>query len=588
MPTSVGPFWQRVIRQLREVIPERTIENWLVKAVPESVDTEGPSANVVLRVPSRFCKDYLLSNFRGKIEKAASEANGQPVELTLRVDPSLPDESSNEESSTPGDQEPASLESTDSSLSSPSDFSKTDSRGQPPSPSDSASNEQQEPPSPARETQDQTSPERSPPNLRRRSDSPVASRTSTPVSSEEPLPPESVDPGRNSSTTNASPVRERNQKSPASVGAPARDLTDSTAEDTADHFQFSEAEQRLHPEFTFEQFLEGDSNRLARSASVAVAKKPGDTKYNPLVVYGEVGLGKTHLAQAIANHALEYDTASTICYVSSERFTSEFVTAIRNDNFGAFSSHYRNVDLLVVDDVQFFGGKEKTQEEFFHLFNDLHQHGKQIVLCADRPPSQISGIEDRLLSRFQWGLTADIQQPDLEMRMAVLQLKAENLDLDLNPDVIEIIAQNITENVRQLEGALKQLAARAQLINGTVDAKTARNILEREYGVGTEPQRAEVEDIIEGVASYYSISSDELVSRTRRQKISNARQVAMYLSRGMTNLSYASIGLRFGGRDHSTVIHACNKVEDQLEVLPEFEEELNSVRSEIREFLYSK
>ena len=321
---------------------------------------------------------------------------------------------------------------------------------------------------------------------------------------------------------------------------------------------------------------------------MAVAKEPGGTKYIPLVVYGEVGLGKTHLAQAIANYALEHDTASTVCYVSSEQFTSQFVTAIREDSFQAFSAHYRNVDLLVVDDVQFFGGKEKTQEEFFHLFNDLHQNGKQIVLCADRPPGKIAGIEDRLLSRFQWGLTADIQRPDLEMRMAVLQLKADQLDLDLSPKVLELLAQHITENIRQLEGALKQLSARETLINGKIDVEVVRDVLDREYGVGVETRQPEAEDIIKAVTAYFSLSSDDLVSRNRTQEISRARQVAMFLCREMTSLSYSSIGLRFGGRDHSTVIHACQKVEDQLEVQEGFDEKLKDVRSAVRRQLRSR
>lgn len=580
MPSLANPLWQRAISQLRAVIPERTIENWLVKAVPESLDTESSPVQVILRVPSRFCKDYLLSNFRGKIEQAIGDLHGQPVELTLRVDPSLSDDSS---SSSTGDHAPAPADRNDVSSDAPSSSPQSTPNGGS-SPSPTSSRTRQRTPSSGRNGTDGAASDHS-------SLSVPAPQTNARQTAKKSAPfspaglPASKRPrrGDTSSPADRSSQPEADSDSPV-ARRPARTSAEESHSptETSESNQFSDAEQSLRPEFTFEQFLEGDSNRLARSASVAVAKNPGGTKYNPLVVYGDVGLGKTHLAQAIANYALEHDTASTICYVSSERFTSEFVTAIREDNFNAFSSHYRSVDLLVVDDVQFFGGKEKTQEEFFHLFNDLHQHGKQIVLCADRPPSKISGIEDRLLSRFQWGLTADIQQPDLEMRMAVLQLKAETLGLDLDHEVLELIAQSITQNIRQLEGALKQLVAHAQLVEGTVDSTTAETILEREYDVGTEHRQVKVEDIIEGVAIYYSLSTDELVSRTRRQKISNARQMAMYLTREMTNLSYASIGLRFGGRDHSTVIHACDKVKDQLEVRPELEEELNSIRSEIR------
>jgi len=584
MPSLANPLWQRAISQLRAVIPERTIENWLVKAVPESLDTDASPAQVVLRVPSRFCKDYLLSNFRGKIENTIGDLHGQPVELTLRVDSSLSDTSS-ETSSPPTNgqaQDPTEQNGLPSNSATPSSQ---------PSPheansSSPSSRMRGQTPSSGRNAKGGASPDQTLSAPAPRANGREPEKKSAPFSpaglpaSKRPRRENGASPSNRSSQQDADSALPLDRR-------PRRDTDDEATPPTRtpESEQFSDAEQSLRPEFTFEQFLEGDSNRLARSASVAVAKNPGGTKYNPLVVYGDVGLGKTHLAQAIANYALQHETASTICYVSSERFTSEFVTAIREDNFNAFSSHYRSVDLLVVDDVQFFGGKEKTQEEFFHLFNDLHQHGKQIVLCADRPPSKISGIEDRLLSRFQWGLTADIQQPDLEMRMAVLQLKAETLGLDLGNEVLELIAQSITQNIRQLEGALKQLVAHAQLVEGTVDSTTAETILEREYNVGAEHRQAKVEDIIEGVAAYYSLSTDELVSRTRRQKISNARQTAMYLTREMTNLSYASIGLRFGGRDHSTVIHACDKVKDQLEVRPELEDELSSIRSEIRNII---
>lgn len=577
MPSLANPLWQRAISQLRAVIPERTIENWLVKAVPESIDTDSSPAQVVLRVPSRFCKDYLLSNFRGKIEQAISDLHGTSVELTLRVDPSLSGESSEASTSssdTPTDRGSLSPNAAPSSPESPATGAE----------SPSSSRTRSRIPSSGPGVEDKAISDSSPVSApRSTADSRNVTKKSAPFSPAG-LPASRRPQREDASSPGGRPETQKAEHESSASGSPARarEKASGASQTTPNTNPFTEAEQSLRSEFTFEQFLEGDSNRLARSASVAVAKNPGGTKYNPLVVYGDVGLGKTHLAQAIANYALEHETASTICYVSSERFTSEFVTAIREDNFNAFSSHYRSVDLLVVDDVQFFGGKEKTQEEFFHLFNDLHQHGKQIVLCADRPPSKISGIEDRLLSRFQWGLTADIQKPDLEMRMAVLQLKAETLGLDLSNDVLELIAQSITQNIRQLEGALKQLVAHAQLVQGTVDSSTAETILKREYDVGAEHRQVKAEEIIEGVATYFSLSTDELVSRTRRQKISNARQKAMYLTREMTNLSYASIGLRFGGRDHSTVIHACDKVKDQLEVRPELEEELKSIRSEVR------
>ncbi len=575
MPPSAIRLWDRAMSALREKIPERTIENWLVDAVPKSINDAGGRASMVLCVPSSFCREYILSNFRREVEGTLSELLDRPVELKLKVDSSMERDSAETSSGGSSNGEPASSQAAppDTSDASEDPSSGCDDEKRAPLPrGDGASDQEAErTASPPAEPSSQT-------------------KKAAPFSAEGLPSAHEAGPGEPASTHSSGETAEREVFPSPDRREPARRGTEHKADPppSAGHSSFPDQEQNLRPEFTFENFLEGDSNQLARSASVAVAKEPGGTKYNPLVVYGEVGLGKTHLAQAITNHAVEHNTASTICYVSSERFTSQFVTAIREDDFQSFSAHYRNVDLLVVDDVQFFGGKEKTQEEFFHLFNDLHQNGKQIVLCADRPPSKISGIEDRLLSRFQWGLTADIQRPDLEMRMAVLQLKANHLDLELDPQVLEILAENITENIRQLEGALKQLAARDTLTNGGVDVELVREVLEREYGVGTEPRKPNLEDIMKGVATYFSLSTDDLVSRNRTQEISNARQVAMYLAREMTSLSYSSIGLRFGGRDHSTAIHACNKVEDQLEVQQQFDEKLEKVRSAVRRHLRSR
>lgn len=571
MSHSATALWQRAMPFLREKIPEQTIKNWLVDAVPEHGNPEGPTTNLTLRVPSSFCKDYLAGNFRQEITEAVEEAEDGPVSLTLVVDASV-DREAKESPSPPNVTETPSSPNTkapNERSANTSDTSRVPSSQDPaeePSLSSAGVQEALEDrPSASPTVNSRSKTEKDEPAARAESPSPrfpasdvrVEERRST---AHERRPPDTVSAERR-------PTR-------------IDDTTEERKEQTP--FRPSSSETNLRPEFTFERFLEGDSNRLARSASVAVAKRPGDTDYNPLVVYGEVGLGKTHLAQAIANFSVEHATAEKVCYVSSERFTSEFVTAIRNDNFSAFSDHYRSVDLLIVDDIQFLEGKEKTQEEFFHLFDNLHQHGKQIVLCADRPPSRIDGIEERLLSRFQWGLTADIQPPDLEMRLAVLQLKAENLGLDLAPDVYDLIAENITENVRQLEGALKQLSAHAQLIDGNLGKHDVQEILGDEIGLHSEPRQPKVDEIVRAVAHYHSLSPDDLIARGRQQKISDARQIAMYFSRELTDLSYASIGRRFGGRDHSTVIHACRKVRDYIDVQSGFEDELNSIRSEIR------
>ena len=335
----------------------------------------------------------------------------------------------------------------------------------------------------------------------------------------------------------------------------------------------------LRPGYTFDSFIEGECNRFARSAAQAIANQPGGTSFNPFLVYGGVGLGKTHLVQAIGNHARAKGTAERILYISSEQFISQFVRAIQQNNVAAFSSFYRGIDLLVVDDIQFLGGKEKTQEEFFHVFNTLHQSGKQIVLCSDRPPSAIKGIEERLLSRFQWGLTADVQPADLETRCAILQEKAEGHGLDLEPDVVAFIAEHVTQNIRALEGALTRLVAHAQLGGGRITVAVARGLLSEL--VDNEPKLVSIESIQTIIADLIEIPVSQLSARTRTRDVVTARHLAMYFSKEMTTHSLKSIGLRFGGRDHSTVIHACNAVTDRMDVDTDFRTQVEEARSAI-------
>lgn len=332
--------------------------------------------------------------------------------------------------------------------------------------------------------------------------------------------------------------------------------------------QKSRVESQLNASYTFDRFIEGDCNRLARSASWAISQQPGTTAFNPFLIYGGAGLGKTHLIQAIGNHVRQHHKSQSVLYVSSESFTSQFVQAIQNNRVGDFSSFYRQIDLLIVDDVQFFGGKEKTQEEFFHIFNTLHQSGKQIILSADRPPKDIEGIEERLLSRFQWGLTTDVQIPDLETRIAILQRKAEDDGLPVNPDVLEFIAHNIKSNIRELEGSLIRLQAHSMLHGRDVDLDVAREVLKDL--IKTTRVSLGVEQIQQITCEYFGVSEDLVRDRTRKREVVQARQVAMYFSRRLTKQSLKAIGLKFGGRDHSTVIHAVESVENQMETDPQF------------------
>ncbi len=335
----------------------------------------------------------------------------------------------------------------------------------------------------------------------------------------------------------------------------------------------------LNKRNTFNTFIKGESNQLARAAATAVANNPGGTSFNPLVLYGGTGLGKTHLMQAIGNYALETGKARRVIYVSSEKFTNEFIDAIRNDATTEFSTLYRSMDILIVDDIQFFTGKEKTQDSFFHTFNSLHQLGKQIILSSDRPPKELKGLDERLISRFQWGLTADIQPPDLETRSAILRNKCERDNVVIPEIVLDFIAANVTSNVRELEGCYTKLLFNASLLGKDIDLDMAREVLS---SVVTEVRSPiTVEEIQRIVSEFYDIPNDLLRAKTRKQEIVIARQIAMYIAKELTNCSLKTIGLNFGGRDHSTVIHAYQTVEEQIKIDQKFRLSIEQIKKKI-------
>ena len=320
----------------------------------------------------------------------------------------------------------------------------------------------------------------------------------------------------------------------------------------------------LNSSYTFENFIRGESNQLAAAAAIAIAENPGKTKYNPLVIYGNTGLGKTHLVQAIGNRALQLHRNIRVFYTNSERFTMEYVNAIQNGKVNEFANFYRSIDILIVDDIQFFSGKEKTQDNFFHTFNALHQSGKQIILTSDKPPKEIQGVDDRLISRFQWGLTADVQPPDYEMRLAILQRKAADEGTQLPGEVIEYLARNITSSVRELEGCLISLLAKVSLDGRSLTLDLAREVVK---GIASEQPNKEisVKAILNAVSEYYDIPLTLITGKTRKQEIVLARQTAMYIIKQHTQLSLKSIGSHFGGRDHTTVIHSCQMMKNYLE-----------------------
>ncbi len=320
----------------------------------------------------------------------------------------------------------------------------------------------------------------------------------------------------------------------------------------------TDGDSRLNPKYTFDTFVSGSSNRFAHAASLAVAEAPARA-YNPLFIYGESGLGKTHLLHAIGHYARNLYPETRVRYVNSEEFTNDFINSIRDDKAGAFQRRYRNVDFLLIDDIQFLQGKEQTVEEFFHTFNTLHNSEKQVVITSDQPPKKLSGFAERLRSRFEWGLLTDVQPPDLETRIAILQKKAAQERMTTPDDVLELIASKITTNIRELEGALIRVTAFASLSGKPTNRELASHVL-KDIIPNAESGRITVTTIMTEVADYFRISIDDLCGTSRSRTLVNARQIAMYLCRELTDLSLPKIGQEFGGRDHTTVMHAERKI----------------------------
>jgi len=332
--------------------------------------------------------------------------------------------------------------------------------------------------------------------------------------------------------------------------------------------------------YRFDNFIVGKFNQFAHAAAKAVAEAPGQTSYNPLLLYGGTGLGKTHLIQAIGHYIYDKHPQKRPIYATSEKFTSDFINSISNGTIGNFSALYRSADILLVDDIQFFSGKESTQEQFFHTFNDLFQSGKQIVLTSDRHPKEIKGLEERLLSRFSSGLVADLQPPELETRIAILRMRMENENVHIPEDVLFYIADNVTSNIRELEGSFTRLLAHASLENHEVDTEFAIKVLGKE--VSRRRRELTISVIQKKTAEYFNIESEMMTARKKTTRIALARQVAMYLSRKYTAHSLKSIGAAFGGRDHSTVIHACDLVEKKTDSDIDFRDKIDNLAAALQ------
>ncbi|MBQ4638989.1 MAG: chromosomal replication initiator protein DnaA [Clostridia bacterium] len=337
----------------------------------------------------------------------------------------------------------------------------------------------------------------------------------------------------------------------------------------------------LNPKYTFDTFVVGNNNRFAHAAALAVAEAPADA-YNPLFIYGGAGLGKTHLLHAIGHYILSQSPDKRIQYVTCETFMSEMVTSLNKKTQMEFREKYRNIDVLMVDDVQFLANKIGTQEEFFHTFNALHTAGKQIILSSDKPPKEIPKLEDRLRSRFEWGLLADISKPDLETRTAILQRKAESEMLHVEPQVLTMIAEKVSSNIRELEGCLTRLIAFSSLTGRAVDQQLAEEAL-KEVFAHNEPRHVTCQDVMNAVASYYNVTVADLQSSRRSRDVTVPRQIAMYIAREVVGAPLTMIGDCFGKRDHSTVNHACNKVRDEMKISPPLCKLINDLTQQLTE-----
>lgn len=336
----------------------------------------------------------------------------------------------------------------------------------------------------------------------------------------------------------------------------------------------------MNPKYTFETFVIGPGNRFAHAASLAVAEAPAKA-YNPLFLYGGVGLGKTHLMHAIGHYVLEHNPGTRVLYISSEKFTNEFINAIRDNRGESFRNKYRNIDVLLIDDIQFIAGKEGTQEEFFHTFNALHEERKQIIISSDRPPKEIPTLEERLRSRFEWGLTTDIQPPDLETRIAILRKKAKADNLDIPNEALVYIASQIDTNIRELEGALIRVVAYSSLINEDITTHLAAEAL-KDIIPSSRPKVISIQDIQQKVGEYYGLKIEDFKARKRTKAVAFPRQVAMYLARELTDFSLPKIGEAFGGRDHTTVIHAHEKISSTISKDHELQKIIQSITEKIK------
>ncbi len=520
---DLGQLWDRSLEGVLSTVGSPTQRQWLRATRPVGFSDD----TVVLATPHAFAREWLDTRCGDRIREALSSAAGRPLSVVITVQPR-------------------------------------------PEPVDAGS-----PPS-ASGTDGSTGPA-----------APAASQDTTADAAPASVAPATPNRGNlgavaedaSADWTSYASADDRELQAPGRPSGPTVSLPDPRPEpeDTA-------ADTQLNPKYSFDDFVIGSSNRFAHAAATAVAEAPAKS-YNPLFIYGGAGLGKTHLLHAIGHYVRSLYPRLKVRYVTTEQFTNEFINGIRHDRITSFQQTYRQVDVLLIDDIQFLERAERTQEEFFHTFNALHNAEKQIVISSDRPPKQIAQLEDRLRSRFEWGLMTDVQPPDLETRIAILRKKCETDRLGVEPEVLELIASKVQSNIRELEGALIRVSAFASLQRSSADSQMAETVLKDLFPHDRE-QDISVQVIMDEVAEYFSLTVEDLCSPSRSRQLVTARQIAMYLTRELTELSLPRIGKAFGGRDHTTVMHAKSKIaglmQERRAIYEQVQELTNRIKTRAR------
>jgi chromosomal replication initiator protein len=520
--TDLGDAWTRVLAGLP---PNQRA--WLTNSRPVTLH----ESTAIVAVPDDFTRGQLETRLRPDLERILTESFGRDIRIAVTVDPSLDPELREQQAAQHAAQQAAPQQ--------PPQYSQQPPQQQPQQHLQQQHPQQQHPQQPAVREPLRTDGAYQPT---------IQSALTDPANA----------PQYNQPHPDAAPQHFQQPASQQQFGQPIGSVAPPPNGSPTQPVTEAQGEARLNPKYTFETFVIGSSNRFAHAAAVAVAEAPGKA-YNPQLIYGDSGLGKTHLLHAIGHYVRSLYTGARVRYVSSEEFTNDFINAIRDDKASQFQRRYRDVDVLLIDDIQFLEGKIQTQEEFFHTFNTLHNANKQIVISSDRAPKRLEALEDRLRNRFEWGLITDIQPPDLETRIAILRKKAATERLTAPPEVLEFIASKVQTNIRELEGALIRVTAFASLNRQPVDLSLAEIVLKDLIPEGSKPE-VTASMIMGQTASYFGLSIDDLCGSSRSRVLVTARQIAMYLCRELTDLSLPKIGQQFGGRDHTTVMHAERKI----------------------------